>query len=136
MPRTGRPKKEITVTPEQFIETLSECGCTKTEIACRLNISVDTFDRSYAALYRKGKECGKSKLREKLVQTALAGNVTALIFLAKATLGLKETNALELSGPDGQPIEMNASDARTRLAALLARSSARQPAEGVPGEPV
>jgi hypothetical protein len=126
MPRTGRPRKVIAVSPAQFVESLAECGCTKTEISARLNISVDTFDRTYAELYRKGREGGKSKIREKLIQTALAGNVVALIFLGKSMLGLKETAAMELSGPDGAAIEMNATNARDRLTALLARTATRQ----------
>jgi hypothetical protein len=133
MPRTGRPKKQITVTPEQFIEQLAECGCTKTEISARLSISTDTFDRTYAALYAKGKEAGKSKLREKLIQTALSGNVAALIFLGKSMLGLKETNTVEVSGPEGSSI--NISDARQRLTDLVARQSARSGETGISPEP-
>lgn len=128
-----RPKKQIKITPEQYIADLAALGHSKAEIARLLDISVDTLDRRYAAIYAKGREAGKSKIRRKLIDTALAGNVVALIFLAKAMLGLKETSAVELSGPEGSPLQIT--NARERLSSFLDGISARQPAADVPGEP-
>ena len=133
----ARPQKQITVTPELLITEMAERQCPKTEIASALGISTDTFDRreGYAALYTKGRLAGKCNLRSKLISVALGGNVTALIFLGKSMLGLKETSAMELSGPDGNPLEVNTNDARTRLATILARSASRSGSAGVSGEP-
>lgn len=130
----ARPRKTIEITPEQFVETLAAKQCTKLEIAAKMNISIDTFDRRYAEIYDRGRQVGRSKLREKLFDTALAGNSQVLIFCSKSILGLKETSAMELSGPDGQPIQTE-SNARERLTSLLSRTAAREGTPTVPGEP-
>ena len=126
----ARPKKKIEISPEQYVSDLASLQCSKVEVAARLNISVDSLDRRYAAEYEKGRQLGRSKLREKLYQTALSGNVAVMIFMAKSVLGLRETQSLELSGPAGSPISIN--DARQHLASLLDGIAARQPAGGDP----
>jgi hypothetical protein len=128
----ARPRKQIVVSPEQYISDLAEKQCSKVEISARLGISVDTLDRHYAEIYTKGRQTGKAKLREKIYDVALAGNTVMLIFLAKAMLGLKETSAMELSGPDQGPLQVDDAS-RAKLAGLLAGIAARQPAEADPG---
>ena len=100
----ARPKREVIVTTEQYISDLAEKQCSKVEIASRLGISVDTLDRRYAEHYDKGRQLGRSKLREKIYSSALSGNVTLLIFCAKNWLGMSDKQSLELSGPEGGPI--------------------------------
>jgi hypothetical protein len=112
---------------------MAEKQCPKVEIAARLGISIDTFDRRYADLYTAAKQGGRAKLREQLFKMALAGNTQVAIFLAKTVLGMKEVSGLELSGPDGQPIQT--SNARERLHSFLDRIGKREPAPDVPGKP-
>ncbi len=125
-------KKEVAVSVESLIARWAEMQLPKTELCDILGISTDTFDRreELRQLYAKHKSVGRSKLREKLFLTAMSGNTSVLIFLAKSMLGLKETSAMELSGPDGKPIEID--NARERLANLLAGISLRQPAPADP----
>ena len=123
----GRPKKVPITTIEQLITAMALANCPKVEIASKLGISIDTFDRreGFAELYTAGRLLCKSRLRQKLIEMAMDGNAQVMIHVSKAILRNTETSALELSGPDGNPIEINTSDARQRLTALLARSAAR-----------
>lgn len=125
-----RPKKEVIVTPEQFVAAMAEKQCPKVEIASRLGISIDTFDRRYAELYATSKEGGKSKLREKLWAMAMAGDNRVIIFLAKNLLGMSDKVSTELSGPNGNPVQID--DARAKLASAIAGISARTAASSDP----
>ena len=123
----GRPKKKIEMTPEMVITAMGMCQCTKVEVCAKLGITKNTFDarEGFSSLYIDGKLLGKSRLRQKLVNTALEGNAQVLIHLSKSMLGNKESSGLELSGPDGSPIQVDTSNARERLATLVARSAER-----------
>lgn len=83
--KTGRPKIEIDM---GLVEKLANIQCTEEEIASVLGCSVDTLARqpSFAEIYKKGKEFGKSSLRRtqwKLAQS----NTTMAIWLGKQYLG-------------------------------------------------
>jgi hypothetical protein len=95
----GRPKLEI---DGDLVEKLAGIGCPNKEIAAIVGCSVDTLDRNFAEVIAKGRENGKTRLRKKQIEVALAGNVTMLIFLGKNMLG--QSDKQEISGPDGTPV--------------------------------
>jgi hypothetical protein len=95
----GRPKLEI---DGDLVEKLAGIGCPNKEIAAIVGCSVDTLDRHFAEVIAKGRENGKTRLRKKQIEVALAGNVTMLIFLGKNMLG--QADKQEISGPDGSPV--------------------------------
>jgi len=95
----GRPKLEI---DGDLVEKLAGIGCPNKEIAAIVGCSVDTLDRHFAEVIAKGRENGKTRLRKKQIEVALAGNVTMLIFLGKNMLG--QADKQEISGPDGTPV--------------------------------
>jgi hypothetical protein len=95
----GRPK--LNIDPE-LVEKLAGIGCPNKEIAAIVGCSVDTLDRHFAEVIAKGRENGKTRLRKKQIEVALAGNVTMLIFLGKNMLG--QADKQEISGPDGSPV--------------------------------
>jgi hypothetical protein len=97
--KAGRPKLEI---DGDLVEKLAGIGCPNKEIAAIVGCSVDTLDRHFADVIAKGRENGKTRLRKKQIEVALAGNVTMLIFLGKNMLG--QADKQEISGPDGAPI--------------------------------
>lgn len=97
--KTGRPKLQI---DGELVEKLAGIGCPNKEIASIVGCSVDTLDRHFADVITKGRENGKTRLRKKQIEVALAGNVTMLIFLGKNMLG--QSDKQEISGPDGSPV--------------------------------
>jgi hypothetical protein len=97
--KAGRPKLEI---DGALVEKLAGIGCPNKEIAAIVGCSVDTLDRHFADIIAKGRENGKTRLRKKQIEVALAGNVTMLIFLGKNMLG--QADKQEISGPDGSPV--------------------------------
>jgi hypothetical protein len=97
--KAGRPKLEI---DGDLVEKLAGIGCPNKEIAAIVGCSVDTLDRHFADVIAKGRENGKTRLRKKQIEVALAGNVTMLIFLGKNMLG--QADKQEISGPDGSPV--------------------------------
>lgn len=60
------------------------------EIGSIVECSVDTLERNFADVIKKGRERGKSSLRRKQFEMAMNGNVTMLIWLGKQHLGQTE----------------------------------------------
>lgn len=79
----GRPRKVIN--PRQ-VEALARIGCADVDIAEVCQCSVDTITRRFADNLRKGRESLHTRLRQKQIKVALAGNVTMLIWLGKQYL--------------------------------------------------
>jgi hypothetical protein len=82
--KVGRPKANV---DPDLVEKLASIGCSMKEMASACNCSVDTLERNFAEQIAKGRENGKTRLRRKQIEVALAGNVTMLIFLGKNMLG-------------------------------------------------
>lgn len=84
----GRPRKEIDF--DQF-EKLCLIQCTKEEICAYFDIDDVTLDtrleehyqKGFSEIFKRKRGKGKVSLRRKQYQTALAGNVTMLIWLGK-----------------------------------------------------
>ena len=83
----GRPKIEI---DGDLVAKLARIHCTSSEIAAVVGCSVDTLDRRFAEEIAKGREEGKSTLRQGLWDLARKGNLGALIWLSKNHLGMSE----------------------------------------------
>lgn len=83
--KNGRPRKEIDM---ELVERLADIQCTEEEIASVLNCSVDTLARqpSFAEVYKRGREMGKSSLRRTQWKIA-QNNATMAIWLGKQYLG-------------------------------------------------
>lgn len=83
----GRPPKQI---DENEVYKLAQLWCTHEEIAAHVDCSVDTLDRHFAEIIKKGKEEGKASLRRMQWRSALDGNVSMQIWLGKVILKQKE----------------------------------------------
>jgi len=97
----GRPRKEIDF---ELIDILCEIQCTGEEIAHALGVDYDTLNRNIKERYRVGfseyfkqkKGSGKSSLRRKQWEVAMAGNPVMLIWLGKNILD--QTDKQEIKG--------------------------------------
>ena len=85
--KVGRPKANV---DPRLVETLAGIGCTLAEIAAACNCNRDTIADNFSAEIEKGRENGKTRLRKKQIEVALAGNVSMLIWLGKQMLGQAE----------------------------------------------
>jgi hypothetical protein len=95
-----RPEIEINL---DVMETMMQYGATCKDIAGRFMCSPDTIIRrvkeeygtTFAELSDKLMFTVRMKLREKMYDSAMAGNTAMLIWLSKQWLGMKEQGAIE-----------------------------------------
>jgi hypothetical protein len=80
----ARPRLEI---DEDQVFQMASFGLTIPEIAAVLQCSHDTLERRFLDVIAEGKELCRGSLRRKQYELAMAGNVTALIWLGKNLLG-------------------------------------------------
>ena len=125
-PKTGRPLIPINTV---LVEKLASIGCPNKEIASMVGCSIDTLADRFSKLIEKGRENGKTRIREKQIQMALGGNVAMLIWVGKNMLG--QTDKQEISGLEGaSTVTINLGQQQEdQLAQLvaLARLSATKP---------
>ena len=104
--RMGRPKIEI---DQEEFEKLCGLFCTLEDIAAFFNCSPDTIERwckrtykeTFADIYKKKSQIGRTSLRRWQMQAAAKGNTSMLIFLGKNYLGQCDTIRTE-SKADGK----------------------------------
>ena len=91
----GRPRLII---DKDLLEQLAKIQCTMEEIAAVLGCSVDTLERNFADVIKKGKDEGKASLRRLQWKGAQDGKPAMLIWLGKQVLAQKETVITEHTG--------------------------------------
>lgn len=105
-----KTKPKIEVDPKE-VERVAEFCDTDEEIAYALGISPTTFyarkreSEEFADAIKRGKANVKKKVVGALMNKIMNGDTTATIFFLK-THGWKETSQLELSGRNGNAIEV------------------------------
>jgi len=109
---TPRPAHKTPVDVD-LIYKLAAIHCTNTEIASIVGIHYDSLRRHYSDVIEAGKESGKSKLRRKMWEQAMKGNVTMLVWLSKNHLGFSDN---PVSGEDNQPLPWTDSDDENTIA--------------------
>ena len=104
----ARPIKETTKKPpkikgtnkydfdEDKIETLASKFWSMSEIAAFYNVDESTIRGRFPNLIIKGREKGKSRLRDYQLAAAQNGNVTMLIWLGKQYLGQKDIQDVDI----------------------------------------
>ena len=99
---------QVTQAQAAEVETLAAV-LTSAQIADFLGIGRTTFyaildrDRDLAERYKRGRARAVGAVAQSLITKARAGNVTAMIFYLKTQGGWRETQAVEVSGPQGTP---------------------------------
>ena len=86
--KTGRKLLDI---KEEDVEKLASYGCKNVEIADFFNCSVDTITGRFSDILRKGSAELKRTIRKALIDFALKGNATLLIWLGKNELGQRDS---------------------------------------------
>lgn len=89
----GRPPADVDA---EDVEKLAVLMCTMEEIAAHFNVSVDTLERNFADVIKRGRERGKESLRRMQWKSAMDGNVTMQIWLGKQILKQKEPKDAEI----------------------------------------
>ena len=108
-PRAGRKAIKIDL---RELEKVYALQCTDAEVASFFKVSPRTIERrkrqpAFAEAMERGRASGRTSVRRMLFSQAAKGNVAAAIFLAKNVLGYKDFVNNELSGPNGNPIEVD-----------------------------
>jgi hypothetical protein len=88
-----------------LVEGLAIAGMDNKIISQHLSISEATLKVHYKEQLAFGREGVKALGASALIKAVKEGNVTAIIFFCKTRLGFRETDRLEVTGADGQPIE-------------------------------
>lgn len=103
----ARPRLELDA---NLIEKLASVGCTNESIAIQVGCSVDTLERRYAGVIRKGKENMKTSLRTWQLNAARKGNAALLIWLGKQLLGQRDNIDVEATVKDNTIVLAYAKD--------------------------
>ena len=86
---------------KKLVKMLAAVGVTFEDIATKLEISSDTLVKYYKKELDDGRIDANASIGQTLFQQAKNGNTAAAIFWLKTRARWKETQAVELSGPDG-----------------------------------
>lgn len=106
----GRKQKNLTTEQAAEVETLSAV-LSQDQIADYFGMHRNTFgailarDEAVAEAHRRGKAKAIGMVARSLLQAALKGDRVCQMFYLKTQAGWRETNSLELSGPNGGPIQ-------------------------------
>jgi len=106
-----KKKPRITI-DHKLAHKLAKMACTNEEIAACLNISAKYFydvikrDPELSDMIQKGRAEGRASLRRAQWAKALEGNPTMLIWLGKQLLGQSDMSRTEITGKDGEAIQI------------------------------
>jgi DNA-binding transcriptional regulator YdaS (Cro superfamily) len=128
---TGRPEHVATDQNRLMVKVMVAGGFDQPSIALVLGISKPTLRKHYKVEIATGANEANALVNRSLFRQALKGNVGAIVWWDKTRRGMKETQAVEHAGKDGNPIEVNIT--RGRLAQRLARFAAAGTAGSIPG---
>ena len=92
----GRDK---TVVPPEEVFRLAAMGCKDKEIAEWFGINDNTLRFNFSVELLKGRHNLHNSLRQKMIETAMQGNVVMLIYLSKNWLGMSDNGAVTNDDP-------------------------------------
>lgn len=110
----ARPSKKLDERQIAQVEALASC-LTMEQIADYFGICRKTFHTicqrqpDVFTHYKKGRSRIITNIGKSLINKALAGDVTSMIFYLKTQAGWKETSVNEITGVDGEAIKVEAS---------------------------
>ena len=89
---------EINLEPEELAEKLGEIMCTNVEVAAVMGCSADYVGDHFSDAIKRGRDKGKTRLRQKQFDVAMKGSYAMLIWLGKQYLG--QTDKVEIDAGD------------------------------------
>lgn len=103
----GRPAFEPTEAERKQVEAMSGYGLPIEQIAIlvRGGIDADTLRKHFSEELIAGKAKANGQIGRTLFQKAMGGDTTAMIWWSKTQMRWKETQAHEITGADGKPLE-------------------------------
>ena len=93
--KRGRPRVKLDTAQ---VEKLAEIQCSLEEMAAVLDCSVSTLQRNFDQAIKRGREQGKTSLRRRQYELAMAGNTAMLIWLGKQYLGQADKQEVAVPG--------------------------------------
>jgi hypothetical protein len=107
------------------VEVLAGLGLPQQQIAVLVNCDPKTLRKHFDLELELCNAKATAKIAQTLFNKALGGDTATLIFWMKVRAGWREVARVEVSGPDGGPVELVHS-ARERISARLEQLAARQ----------
>lgn len=107
MARKPKPFKDEQA---KTVYTMAVFGIPEEDIASTLDMCVETMHKLYGKELLRGRIQADTKIRQTLYDKAVnQGNTACLLFMCKTRLGMRETNRLEMTSPDGtlSPLDIN-----------------------------
>jgi transposase len=102
----GRPSHEPTEQSRVQVKTLAAVGIRHEDIAAKLGISADTLVKYYKQELDDGRVDSNAQIGKSLYEQAKAGNTAAMIFWLKTRAGWRETTRHEITGAEGNSLEV------------------------------
>lgn len=104
--RGPQSKHKTDKIPIEEVEKLSAMQCTMEEMAHFFDVSVDTLERNFADIIKRGRSKGRMSMKRALFEKVQKGDLGAMVWWGKnfADMADKIENRNQHSGPDGGPM--------------------------------
>lgn len=94
------------------LEKLCSLQCTDEELGAFFGVSARTIENrrkqpKFAEVMSRGRAKGKISVRRAQMKLLDSGNATMGVWLGKQLLGQRDVTPIELSGPDGGPVQFS-----------------------------
>ena len=125
----GRPSHEPTDKNRAVARALSGYGIPQDQIAAEIGVSVPTLCKYYREDLDAGLRQANAQVAKSLFKKATGDgsqSVTAAIFWAKCRMGWVDRTGVEITGKDGEPVQLAVETARDRVERRIARLAAGQ----------
>jgi hypothetical protein len=91
----GKPGRPLAVIDEKRVEDLAAINCSVEEISSVLSVNPDTIYTRFPEILKKGRNKGCQSIKSKLFEKAMAGDMSALIWISKNQCGYRDKPAEE-----------------------------------------
>ena len=127
---------EPTEEQRRTVRAMSGFGVPQPDIATHVGIDAKTLRRHFRDELDRGSIEATTKVAQSLFRMATEGNnVAAAIFWMKARAGWREKQQVEVSGPDGGPLQHEIiEDTRELLSQILERALPEARATAITGQ--
>jgi len=122
----GRPAHVPTPETREIVSRYARLGVRQDLIAAEIEISDETLRKYYRKELTKPRAELGAQVAECLVQRALAGSETSIIFYLKTQQNWKETQEIQHTGYDGMPLGIDCSKDETREEWLARREKEKE----------
>jgi hypothetical protein len=128
MPRGGQNKFQPSEADRNTVKTMAAAGFKHENIARCLGekgISIKTMYKHFRQELDTSADMANAVIANQAYSAAARGEAWAVCFWLKCRAKWRETHAIEHSGPDGTPIDVNVTPTEqlhSRVAGLIARS--------------